>query len=85
VEATQGLHLYARNGQFCGTTQRALKPRKRFVDERGLRVKKSSGILLLERDMCMGTAEFGSCDHSCFVFWREECLEKIDKIDKASD
>jgi len=63
---------------YCGTTQRVLKPMQRFVDERDLRVKKSKGILLLEGAMCQGTAEFGSCDRSCFYFWREEWLEKIE-------
>jgi len=71
-------------GEYCGTTQRVLKPMNRFVDERDLRVKKSSGIILLERVMCKGTADFGSCDRSCFVFWREEWLEKIDTIDEKS-
>ncbi len=62
---------------FCGSTQRVLKRMERFVDERDLRVKKSKGIILLEGVLCRGTAEFGSCDRSCFVFWREEWLEKI--------
>jgi hypothetical protein len=63
--------------EYCGTTQRVLKPMLRFVDERDLRVKKSRGIILLEGVMCQGTADFGSCDRSCFYFWREEWLEKI--------
>ena len=62
---------------YCGTEQRVLKAMRRFVDERDLRVKKSSGIVLLEGLMCQGTADFGSCDRSCFYFWREEWLEKI--------
>jgi hypothetical protein len=66
-------------GEYCGTTQRVLKSMKRFVDERDLRVKKSSGIILLDGVMCQGTAEFGSCDRSCFYFWREEWLEKVDE------
>jgi hypothetical protein len=65
--------------QYCGTTQRVLKPMKRFVDERDLLVKKSRGIILLEGVMCQGTAEFGNCDRSCFVFWREEWLEKTEE------
>jgi hypothetical protein len=65
--------------EYCGTTQRVLKPMNRFVDERDLRVKKSTGIILLEGVMCQGTAEFGGCDRSCFVFWREEWLEKVDE------
>ena len=62
---------------FCGTTQRVLKPMQRFVDERDLRAKKCSGIVLLEAAICQGTADFGPCDRSCFLFWREEWLEPI--------
>jgi hypothetical protein len=62
---------------YCGTVQRVLKPMTRFVDERNLTVKKASGIVLLDRVMCQGTAGFGHCDRSCFFFWREEWLEKI--------
>jgi hypothetical protein len=63
--------------QYCSTTQRVFKPLVRFVDERDLRVKKSSGIVLLEGVICQGTAGFGRCDRSCLLFWREEWLEKI--------
>jgi hypothetical protein len=62
---------------FCGTVQRVLKPMERFVDERDLRAKKCTGIILLEGVMCQGAAGFGQCDRSCFFFWREEWLEKI--------
>jgi len=62
--------------QFCGTVQRVLKPMGRFVDERDLRVKRTSGIILLEGVLCQGTADFGRCDRSCFYFWRVEWLEK---------
>lgn len=62
---------------YCGTVQRVLKPMERFVDERDLRVKKCRGLVLLEGVMCEGTTDFGRCDRSCFMFWREEWLEKI--------
>ena len=63
---------------YCGTVQRVLKPMERFVDERDLRVKKCKGLVLLERVMCEGTTAFGRCDRSCFLFWRQEWLEKIE-------
>jgi len=63
--------------KYCGAKHRVLKNMKRFVDERDLLIKKSSGIILLEGVMCQGTTEFGSCDRGCFHFWREEWLEKI--------
>ena len=64
--------------QYCGTVQRVLKPMERFVDERDLRVKKCKGIILLEGLHCQGAADFGRCDRSCFFFWRQEWLEKIE-------
>ena len=63
---------------YCGTTHRVLKSMERFVDERDLRVKKCKGIILLEGVHCEGTTDFGRCDRYCFLFWREEWLEKID-------
>ena len=62
---------------YCGTTRRVLKPMERFVDERDLRAKRSRGIVLLEGVNCRGTLEFGRCDRNCYLFWREEWLEKI--------
>jgi hypothetical protein len=64
--------------QYYDTTQRVLKPVERFVDERDYRVKKSKGVVLLEGVICQGTVDFGRCDRSCFFFWREEWLARID-------
>lgn len=73
----KGLTFMPEMEAYCGTTQRVLKPLQRFVDERDLRVKRSTGIILLEGVICQGTADFGNCDRSCFYFWRSEWLEKI--------
>ena len=80
----KGCTFMTEMAQYCGSMQRVLKPMKRFVDERDLRVKKSNGIILLEGVMCSGTAEFGTCDRACFVFWREEWLEKLDAVESCS-
>ena len=65
--------------EYCGTIQRVSRSMKTFVDERDLKIKKSIGIVLLDRVMCKGTADFGRCDRSCLHFWREEWLEKIEE------
>jgi hypothetical protein len=64
--------------QYCGTTQRVLKPVERFVDERDYRVKRAKGLILLDGLLCEGTPDYGRCDRACFYFWREEWLEKVD-------
>ncbi len=64
--------------QYCNTEQRVLKAMTRFLDERDYKVKKVRGVILLENVICRGTPAFGPCDRCCFLFWREEWLEKID-------
>jgi hypothetical protein len=64
--------------QYCGTQQRVLKPVEHFVDERDYRLKKTSGIVLLENLMCQGTPDYGRCDRSCYYFWRVEWLEQVE-------
>jgi hypothetical protein len=63
--------------QYCGTEQHVFKSMERFMDERDYKLKKTSGLILLENNFCTGTAVFGQCDRSCFLFWREEWLKKI--------
>jgi hypothetical protein len=63
---------------YCGTTQRVLKRVERFIDERDYRLKKASGIVLLDGVICSGTGTTGRCDRACFFFWREEWLEKLE-------
>lgn len=75
---SKGCSFMAEMLPFCGTVHRVLKPMERFVDERDLRVKKCKGLITLEGVMCEGTTIFGRCDRSCFMFWREEWLERIE-------
>ena len=64
--------------QYCATTRRVLKRVEKFLDERDYLIKRCNGIVLLEGVFCEGTKDFGPCDRTCFFFWREEWLEKIE-------
>lgn len=64
--------------KYCDTTQRVLKKVEKFLDERDYSLKKCSGLYILDGVMCDGTVDFGKCDRSCFFFWREEWLDKIE-------
>jgi hypothetical protein len=72
----KGCAFLAEMHQYCGTEQRVFKSMERFMDERDYKVKKTRGLILLENVFCSGTPVFGKCDRSCFLFWREEWLEK---------
>jgi len=63
--------------EYCGTTQGVFRRVEKFVDERDYRVKKASGVVLLEGIVCNGTAKYGRCDRACYYFWRDEWLEKV--------
>jgi hypothetical protein len=63
---------------YCGTTQKVFKPVEKFLDERDYLMKKCQGIFILDGLMCQGTKDFGKCDRSCYYFWRQEWLEKIE-------
>jgi hypothetical protein len=65
--------------RYCGTRQRVLKRVDRFLDERDYLVKKMRGIVILDHVNCQGTVDFGPCDRSCFFFWREEWLMKLEE------
>jgi hypothetical protein len=64
---------------YCNTRQRVFKRVEKFLDERDYLLKKANGIIILENVFCAGTKAFGPCDRSCFYFWREEWLEKIEE------
>ena len=63
---------------YCETRQRVLKRVERFLDERDYLVKRTRGVVILENVLCAGTVGFGRCDRTCFFFWREEWLKKVD-------
>lgn len=67
---------------YCGTKQRVLKRVNTFLDEREYKMKKCMGLVILDGVLCNGTADFGTCDRSCFFFWREEWLRKEETQDK---
>ena len=63
--------------RYCGTQQIVLRSMQHFMDERDYKLKKVRGVILLENVICNGTAAFGECDRCCYLFWREEWLERL--------
>jgi hypothetical protein len=64
---------------FCGAKQRVLKRVNTFLDERDYEMKRCRGIVILDGVLCSGIKDFGPCDRSCFFFWREEWLKRINQ------
>ena len=67
--------------RFCGQTFRVMKRVKYILDDRTHVVQKVRNVVLLDGVICDGEGIYGreGCDRSCFFFWKEAWLRKIDE------
>jgi hypothetical protein len=73
----KGLLWMTGMSKYCGKRCRVHKRVGRIMLEANGELRSMKNTVLLEGAMCDGTA-FGGCDRSCFHFWREAWLERVD-------
>lgn len=74
----EGCYFMDEMWQYCGSHQKVFKKIDYFFDESNLRMCKASNTVILEGLYCSGKRPYKlNCDRSCFVFWKEDWLEKI--------
>ncbi len=74
-----GLRFMPVQHAYCGKTFRVFKQVNTFLDERDFRMKRLRDVVILEGVYCDGSPlEPVPCDRSCFLFWKEAWLEKVD-------
>ena len=61
----------------CGRQYRVLKRVEKIFLEESRQNRKLKNTVLLEGVQCQGIGL--DCDRSCFLFWREAWLKKIDQ------
>jgi hypothetical protein len=64
--------------KFCGKRYRVFKRIENILLETNGDSRKMTNTVILEGVMCDG-AKFGGCDRSCFHFWREAWLKRIEE------
>jgi hypothetical protein len=66
--------------QYCDTEQIVYKRIDNFFDERMCKFFKAKGIVLLDGITCSGKLSVAGpiCNRSCYLFWKEAWLEKIE-------
>ena len=76
---TEGCAFMDEMWQYCNTKQNVLKKVEYFFDERNSKFYKAQNTVLLEGVHCSGKLSklMPSCDRSCYFFWKEEWLKKI--------
>ena len=66
--------------KYCGKRYRVFKRIENILLETNGDSRKMKHTVILEGVMCDG-AEFGDCDRSCFHFWREAWLKRVEEQD----
>ena len=74
----KGMPFIDEMAQFCGKTYLVLKRINRVFDAIPWRMKKSHDIVILDGVFCHGYGPYKECDRTCFFFWKEAWLEKIE-------
>jgi hypothetical protein len=64
--------------QFCGKTYKVFKRVNKVYMHRDKKMQKCRGVVLLEGVLCHGYGAEIDCDRTCFFFWKEDWLEKIE-------
>ena len=63
--------------RFCGKTFEVKKRVEKILDERDMKFKRVRDSVLLKDVFCEGSPPFQDCDRSCFIFWKEAWLERV--------
>jgi hypothetical protein len=74
----RGLRFMPEMRKYCGKKVRVFKELHKMVLDTGEMRSMKSPTILLEGVFCDGSAHAG-CERSCFLFWREEWLNKVDQ------
>ena len=64
--------------QFCGKTYKVFKRVNKLYMHRDKQMQKCRGVVLLDGVLCHGYEAEIDCDRTCFFFWKEAWLEKIE-------
>jgi hypothetical protein len=77
----QGLVFMRPMEKYCGRRARILKKVRTIYDERLQKMVKIRNVYLLENVICDGRDFFSKegCDRSCFFFWKENWLRRIEE------
>jgi len=76
-----GLKFLKPMAEYCGRRFRVLKPVRQVLDEHNHVMQKTKNTVILEGGICHGQGIYGreGCDRSCFFFWKEAWLRKVDE------
>jgi hypothetical protein len=64
--------------KYCGKRYRVFKRIENILLETNGDLRRMTNTVILEGVMCDGV-EFGACDRSCFHFWREAWLKRVEE------
>ena len=79
----QGLAYTPVMWKYCCGKYTVLKRMEKVFDERKWKLSKVKNMVLLDGVICDGAGglekEWDGCDRSCFIWWKEGWLERVDE------
>lgn len=73
----RGLGFMPGMREYCSREMRVFKPVRKMILESTGELRKVKNTVLLENSMCQGVGM--ECDRSCFYFWREAWLTRLEE------
>ncbi len=76
----EGLKFLPPMREHCGKVYRVQKRVRYILDEHDHRMRKVKNVVLLDGVICKGKGIYGreDCDRSCFFFWKDAWLRKLE-------
>jgi hypothetical protein len=76
-----GLKFLRPMAEFCDRRFVVLKPVRQILDEHNHVMQKTKRTVILDGAICHGQGIYGreGCDRSCFFFWKEAWLRKVEE------
>ena len=76
----EGLKFLPPMRAHCGKAYRVQKRVRYILDEHDHRMRKVKNVVLLDGVICRGKGIYGreDCDRSCFFFWKDAWLRKLE-------
>jgi hypothetical protein len=73
----KGLRWMSSQQKYCGERVKVYKRLETMILESTREIRKAKNTVLLEGALCNGEDWYG-CDRSCFFFWREAWLKRVE-------
>jgi hypothetical protein len=78
LQRTEGLKFMPEMWKYCGKRYRVYKKLNKIISEASGELLKLKNTVLLDGVICDGSEHY-NCERSCFLWWKEHWLNRVEK------